>query len=440
VSTALLVDTGFASLPLVLALESRDICVHVVGLKGAVGLASRVQKYHQIDYSDTSALEKLVREVRPDYLIPGCTDVSYLSCAVIAEKFGFSGFDNHTCALEIQDKSRLRKNMIAAGLCVPKLSLPPYESLNFPVIVKPVDSYSGNGISILHSKNDEVFERAKDCARLFSGSGSFIVESFVVGQLVSHSAFISGGEIKRDFWVNEYCSASPFSVDTSYVTRDEHEEIYSSFREGIQCFAKHLGLVDGLLHTQFIRVDDSCFVIESTRRCPGDLYSNLIALATGFEYAAAYLAPFTRGEVSPDGSAIADRRDIVRHTVSSSGSYSYFGVEFCEPINLVNWVSTARTGDVLAGGSSGRAAVFFAEARSLEEREHIVSLAISRKLYRLQSGPRGMNDVERSSILAIQLGGGPQVLTSVSGGPIGGATVGSSQDPRVITERTGAKT
>ncbi len=390
-STALLVDTGFSSLPLIMALESKNIHVHVVGLKGSDGLAERVAKYHKVDYSDPSALERVVLNVRPDYLIPGCTDVSYLSCALIAEKFGFAGFDRSESVSGIHDKSQLRHNVIAAGLSAPNVVPPPYDSLDFPVIIKPVDSYSGNGITVLRSKSKKCFERAKGSAQRFSASGSFIVEKFVTGQLVSHSAFIFRGEIKRDFWVNEYCSASPFSVDTSYVTRDEHKDIHSSFRKGIQRLAQRLGLVDGLLHTQFIRSTDKCFVIESTRRCPGDLYSKLITLTTGFDYSAAYLAPYTQGEVSPDWSASSDSRNILRHTVSSGKAYSYFGVEFCEPVSLVNWIPTARTGDVLPGGSSGRSAIFFAETRCPEELEHLVSQSIARKLYKLSGARSGMD-------------------------------------------------
>jgi hypothetical protein len=383
VSKALLVDTGFASLPLIDALESKNIHVHVVGLKGSDGLAKRVAKYHELDYSDPNALERTLLEVRPDYLIPGCTDVSYLNCAVVADKYGFAGFDSVKSVSKIHDKSHLRDNMIAAGLSVPNSVPPPYDYLDFPIIIKPVDSYSGHGITVLRSKNDKCFEEAKDYARRSSPSGSFIVEKFVTGQLVSHSAFIVGGEIKRDFWVNEYCSASPFSVDTSFVTRDEHNDIHSQFRRGIQRLIQQLSLVDGLLHTQFIRTVDGCFVIESTRRCPGDLYGKLITLATGFDYSAAYLSPYTQGEVSPDWSASSDSRNILRHTVSSGEAYSYFGVEFCEPVSLVNWIPTARTGDVLPVGSGGRSAIFFAEARCPEELGHLVSQSIARKLYTL---------------------------------------------------------
>lgn len=54
-------------------------------------------------------------------------------------------------------------------------------------------------------------------ARNYSLSKKCLVEEYIVGNLYSHTAFISGGKIIHDFVVAEYGSANEFVVDTSYV-------------------------------------------------------------------------------------------------------------------------------------------------------------------------------------------------------------------------------
>ncbi len=376
-------DTGFSSLPLVAALEARNIRIHVVGVRATEGIINRAFKYHELDYSDTGELASLIKNIRPNYLIPGCTDLSYLSCALVSEAFGFPGFDNMRCVKNIQDKSLLRKNMTAVGLTVPKEIINLDGRIDFPIIIKPVDSFSGNGITVIDANDTELIAAAQDKAKSFSASGSILMEDYVLGQLVSHSAFIVDNHVKHDFLVNEYCTATNFTVDTSYVARDDHIDIHKSLRCKIQKLIEQLGLVDGLLHTQFIKTNDDFYILEATRRCPGDLYSQLITLSSGFDYAAAYLDPFTNGEVSPDWSARDKGRRIMRHTVSSNQPHSYFGVEFLRPVEIVSWVPTAKTGDILAGGSPGRSAVFFAETSSKKRLKLLVDQTISRNLYNL---------------------------------------------------------
>jgi hypothetical protein len=208
------------------------------------------------------------------------------------------------------------------------------------------------------------------------------VEEFVEGQLHSHSAFIAEGRILKDFWVIEHCSINPFVVDISHSVDNLADTVIASMRRDIERLANGLGLADGLLHTQFIVDGDRHAIVEITRRCPGDLYSQLIHLSTACDYAAAYAAPFA----ARDASLLASNsRLIMRHTLTGDHIVSLHHLGFLRPLAIKRWVPLAAGGDLLRPSPLGRMAVLFAEASSSQDLRDLVDATRSGQLYRINA-------------------------------------------------------
>ena len=68
--------------------------------------------------------------------------------------------------------------------------------------------------------------------------------------------------------VEEHGTANPFVVDTSRVSYDFPSATLEGIRNDIMPLAGELRLQDGLIHTQFIKAGNQCWLIEVTRRCP----------------------------------------------------------------------------------------------------------------------------------------------------------------------------
>ncbi len=335
--------------------------------------------YVQLDYSDSSKLASFVDEKSFDFLVPGCTDVSYKSCAEVSQG-RFPGIDSVEATRAINDKKEFRKLANGLGISVPTL-------VNFDealgmeaVIVKPVDSFSGRGIAILRKPAREDLTKAFAEACAMSKTGSAIIEEFVTGQLYSHSAFISGGQIVADFIVREDCTTNPFTVDTSCVEFDFPEPLFERLRNDALSLVGELNLVDGLMHTQFIRKDDRYWLIETTRRCPGDLYALLIEMSTGYPYGASYAAPFVGGQQAPRSAAKLQER-IVRHTATSRHGESLWGFQFKKPVDLRFFVPLAAAGDRIEPSPYGRAGLFFLAASSKEEQDSLYFSLLNGELY-----------------------------------------------------------
>lgn len=272
-----------------------------------------------IDYSKVEELAPVLDRNKVDYLVPSCNDAGYLSCAELAKARGFVGFDDFETTLLLSDKAKFRKFAASIGLKVPRFvdavsgSQADLTNLRFPVLVKPVDSFSGRGVSKLSSVQEleTALSRAKDESR----SGAAVVEEFVEGSLHSHSAFIQGGKISQDFFVDEFCTVYPYQVDCSNHPSALSEQTRADVRAQMQKLISNLSLCDGLLHTQFIVSGPEAFIIECMRRAPGDLYNVLIERSTGFAYADSYVCGFLGEKPAPQSPA-SIQRNISRHTVS----------------------------------------------------------------------------------------------------------------------------
>jgi carbamoylphosphate synthase large subunit len=230
-----------------------------------------------------------------------------------------------------------------------------------------------------HSR-DELAEACTE-ARNASRSGACLIEEFVEGQLFSHSAFIRNGQIIADFIVREDCTTNPFTVDTSRVEYDFPSAMRESLRSAVFRMASHLQLVDGLVHTQFITNGTKHWLIEVTRRCPGDLYALLIEMSTGYPYGAAYAAPFV-GKEAPEQGAGGLRNRIIRHTATSRDGESLWGFHFTQPVDIKFFLPLAVAGEFIKPSPYGRAGLFFLGAKSDVEEKEIYQSLLERSLYR----------------------------------------------------------
>ena len=379
----LLVDTNFSSAPIYHYLVDSGCEVFVIGGNPGDFLAKSANNYINLDYSNVDQTRKIIDETNIDYIVPGCNDLSYQVCAALNSKGSYYGIDTVETTEIINNKDKFRTFAAQIGLQVPRVISDEHVGEMWPVIVKPVDAYSGRGMTIVHKPEQHELQLAIDYAKEFSRSRTCIVEEYVEGQLYSHSAFITDGNIVEDFIVEEHGTANPFVVDTSRVIYDFPLEMLSRIRDGIALLAKKLNLVDGLVHTQFIKNGGSFWLIEVTRRCPGDLYSQLIELSTGFSYAETYARPFVKQKFS-FGKNTLKQSWVMRHTISQPTEGVLGSIQFNFPILIEKMVPISLAGDMIKASPFGRIALIFLRNNSEEELSELFQKTLNRSLYTIQ--------------------------------------------------------
>lgn len=358
----LILDAGFASLPLLSAVQRQGYSVSACsGRSGDPGMYFADEAVHQ-DYRQYEKVQQIVNEKNICALLPGVTDVSYLTGARVASESGLPGYDHPDVCDIIFMKDRFRAWAIQHGYPVPQAVRNSAETagLTFPLIVKPVDAYSGLGITRVETPGE--LTDAIALATASSVSREIVIETFCEGRLHSHSAFIRGGMIVCEFFVDEYCTVYPWQVNSSCLSVNLSEAMRQRVTECMQTLVSELGLVDGLLHTQFIASEDTFWLIELTRRCPGDLYSRLIELSTGFAYSAWFTHPFL-GETSPlPAYRSSHQRAIARHTISLSKKQRFSGFEFASTgATIIEMIPLKRPGEWVNPAPGDRAGIIFAE-------------------------------------------------------------------------------
>jgi len=377
-AVAILLDTNAASVPIYRYLVDSGHETYVVGDKPDNALAKSADNYIKLDYSNVEAVTALVERVGADFLIPGCNDLSYETCAAINAKRPFPGIDPTETVRILGNKQDFRRYAEAAGVPAPRRIAEGDALAAGPVIVKPAEAFSGRGVTALPAPSATDLAAAIEHAKAFSRNGACLIEEFVEGQLYSHSAFLGSDGILTDFFVEEHGSVNPFAVDTSYVVPAFDPALANKVRASIEKIAQDLQLTAGLIHTQFIVDRERFWIIEITRRCPGDLYSQLIASSTGFNYAENYARPFL-GE-GFDGSP-QSYRPILRHTISLRAPQVFSSLQFHRPIDIEMFVSLALTGDRIAASPFGRIGILFARAADGDALNTLMRATLDGELY-----------------------------------------------------------
>ena len=373
----LLLDTAFAAAPIYDFLLTAGHEVWVMGNRSSDLLAQRAQeRWIEQDYSDVSAVEAHVSAGRFSRVIPGCTDVSIATCSCLSVMQGYMDASDTNSA--ISDKARFREISNRIEMRAPRVLTPETLPATGRLICKPVDTFSGRGISIFEASEPGALERAMHIARAASPTGRFLIETFVEGQLHSCTGFLEGGRLIDTFYVIEGSSANPFAVDTSYVTDDIPQAFRVALEKSLEALAAELTLADGLLHTQFLLAKDGAYVVEVSRRCPGDLYSLLIEFSTGYPYAARYTSFFLGDRIA---ASTGGTRHILRHTVTSDADSVYCGLKLDRSLPLHSFFPLQSMGQKLLARQVNRAGIIFCEAGSNPELIKMYRQFLDRRAY-----------------------------------------------------------
>jgi biotin carboxylase len=364
----LLCDANFCVLPILQSIKSKGHTLSVVGSKLDDPAHFLADKSINLNYADIELLYKHISENKYDGVVPGCNDRSYMSLAYVAEKLNFKGFDDYETVLTIHHKDRFRAFAEQQKYPVPKAINNPDKIalLNFPVLVKPVDSFSGKGVNKAYTV-DEFKAHWKE-AEKFSLSGLVVAEEFVEGKLYSHSAFIKNKKIVIDFFVNEYCTVYPYQVNSSNVSARLSQHVQEGLQKWTEQFASDLDLCDGLIHTQFISDNETFSLIEIARRCPGDLYSQLIQKTTGINYAELYSLPFLGLEL-PECITKNESKFVSRHTVSVDKDCVFISSSLNVNSPCIQNIQLKYSGEPMKAAPFDKSGIYFIEHYTAEEME-----------------------------------------------------------------------
>lgn len=359
---AILLGTSYSSIPILKNLKKLNLFVIACGNNPKDVCVSLADEYIKIDYSNKQKLYLKLKEKKFDFLIPSCNDFAYISGSYIAEKLCLPGYDTHKVANKIFQKNYFRKFLIKN-----KIPSPKYINLNnkiaYPFLIKPVDSFSGKGIAKI--ANLKELDCAMKTSIINSRSKKVLAEEYIDGSLHSHSAFIKDKKIIMNFFVDEFCTAYKYQVNSSNSPSTLNKKIKNEVINAISKIIVLLELNDGLLHTQFIVNGNSFYIIESMRRCPGDLYPHLIEKSTNHNYWEYYVLPFVNKKIVIK--KIENKlKYFSRHTISSENNFLLQSIKFkTKDFKEVEYFPLKQVGENIEAAPNGKAGIIFFELNSV---------------------------------------------------------------------------
>ena len=266
-------------------------------------------EYLPFDYSDYDGLAELAREHKISAICEGCTDFCAFTASAVGERLGLRGHDNlrNTEILHRKDafkaftrkynvKSPITHSYASREEAVAELEL---EWGQFPLIVKPVDLAGGAGVHV--AENRQEYLDAVDDAIRWSHRGQIVVEPFIRGSLHSLSTFLIRQKVAAFGTANDYSYKNPYLTNTGLFPADNWEKAVSILIPEVERIASILGLVDGLLHMQYIMDENGePWIIEMMRRSPGNNFTTALSNSTGIDWREWII----RAEAGEDCSAI----------------------------------------------------------------------------------------------------------------------------------------
>jgi len=270
-------------IPIILAIKRLGMKAFTMGNKDYYLGHSYADKFFLIDFNNKEMIKEIVNNENIDFIIPGSGEEAYIRTVEISHELGIGNFDSLKVARLIHDKWEFKKFCLKNNISVPNAmkykNISSLNGLNYPLIIKPTNLSGGNGVNIVHSKAEAI----KAIALAQKISNEIIIEDLIVGDLFAYSVLIQEKEVVYEFCARDISYLNPYLVTTSFAKKIEDHTL-ANLRNEVNSICKMLQLTDGMFHLQVIVNENTHYIIDVTRRIPGDLFPYLIEYSDKTEY------------------------------------------------------------------------------------------------------------------------------------------------------------
>ena len=162
-------------------------------------------------------------------------------------------------------------------------------------------------------------------------SDEIFLEDYIDGELVAYSVVIKNQKIiygftgRDDTYKNKYLITSAYPIKLKTVTHDK-------LRSDVEKISELLSLVDGMFHLQVIIRDDVPYIIDVTRRIPGDFYPYLMEYCDKVEYSKAVVKSYIGEPLTSELITEKEQEFVIRHCVMSNKNGTFKEIRIDETL------------------------------------------------------------------------------------------------------------
>jgi biotin carboxylase len=309
----LILGGSHRDIPLIQAAQELNYHVTTVGNRDFYKGHDYADNYYKIDFNELDTITEIIKNNAIDFIVPGCGEVSYLNSVKLAQTLHIGNFDSWDVAQTVHNKWKFKQFCLKHNICTPKGSLYTnsldISSFSFPVITKPTNLSAGQGVSI--ATTIEEFKSTIKTAK--NHSEEIFVEEYIEGELVAYSIILKDKKVAYGFQGKDDTFLNPYLVSTAYPISFS-PTVLEKLNHDIEKLAKLLPLVNGMFHLQVIVKEEKPYIIDVTRRIPGELYPKLIEYCDNINYSKAVVEAYTTGEIT-QSLDVKKQKFVIRHVV-----------------------------------------------------------------------------------------------------------------------------
>lgn len=254
----LILGAGVMQLPALRLARQQGWGVFVAdGNAGAPGIPL-ADRFIPVDLKNREEMAAAAAELKDreglDGVFTAGTDFS-ATVAYVSEKLSLPGIPV-AAAEKASHKGLMRQEFLRAGVAIPGFTIlsgdadpvKAVDSLNYPLVVKPVDNMGSRGIQRVDSA--EALVDAVGKARSHSRSGSIIIEEFIDGPEFSLDALVEDGKVTVCGFADRHIHYPPYFIEMGHTmptlqSREVRDSVEALFIRGIHALGITRGAAKG---------------------------------------------------------------------------------------------------------------------------------------------------------------------------------------------------
>lgn len=286
---ALVLCGGIPQIELIKILKARGIETILLDMNENVSARKYADKFCKVSVLDVEAVKQTAIDEKADMVLTVCADQVLLVCAEVSEALGLPTYIDYKTAVEVSNKSDMKRifkenNVPTSAYSVmAKLDESQVSQMRYPLIVKPVDSYSSRGVRKVFDYNE--LELAFKDAVEISRTNTAIVEEFVEGTELTIDAYIENGvsHVLCMSQLDKIAGKDRFVINRCTYPALISKGVEEKIKDTCQKIADAFNLKNSPLLVQLIVANDEVSVIEFCARTGGGNKFRLIKMAKNFD-------------------------------------------------------------------------------------------------------------------------------------------------------------
>lgn len=286
---ALVLCGGIPQVALIDELKRRGVYTILADMNDKCVAVSYADKFYPVSVLDVNAVMDLAKKENVNFVITVCADQVLQVMAEVSEKLNLPCYIDLKTAENVSKKSYMKKIFQNNGIPTSKfivnetLDFDAIKDFQYPLIVKPEDSYSSRGVRKVG--NPEEAKKAFEDAIKISRTKTAIIEEFVDGKEISVDVYVEEGKayVLSASNLEKIKSQDRFVIYRTIYPARTSKEIYQKIEFVSQQIADAFNLKNSPMLIQLIDKGDEISVIEFCARTGGGDKFRLIKNASGFD-------------------------------------------------------------------------------------------------------------------------------------------------------------